>query len=161
MLRLACENLRWDPRIVGELNGLGITVSATTVRTRLRAAGLGPAGKRRETTWREGVRAHRQSLLAVDFFTSTTIWLQRLYVLSSSSWAAAVRMWPAAPRVRTRHGSFNGAAAVVDLCADNVSNMADRATGPSSTNVALIATVREREATAVVPEHIVSVVVGE
>jgi putative transposase len=51
------------------------------VRAWLRAAGLGPAGKRRETTWREFVRAHRQSMLAVDFFTVETIWLQRLYVL--------------------------------------------------------------------------------
>src|SRR5687767_13725527 len=32
-------------------------------------------------TWREFVRAHRQSMLAVDFFTVETIWLQRLYVL--------------------------------------------------------------------------------
>jgi putative transposase len=82
VLRLARENPRWGyPRIVGELKGLGISVSATTVREWLRAAGLGPAGKRRKTTWREFVRAHRQSLLAVDFFTVETIWLQRLYVL--------------------------------------------------------------------------------
>jgi len=32
-------------------------------------------------TWREFVRTHRRSLLAVDFFTVETIWLQRLYVL--------------------------------------------------------------------------------
>jgi hypothetical protein len=32
-------------------------------------------------TWREFVRAHRHSLLAVDFFTVETIWLQRLYIL--------------------------------------------------------------------------------
>jgi hypothetical protein len=29
-------------------------------------------------TWREFIRGHRQSLLAVDFFTVETIWLQRL-----------------------------------------------------------------------------------
>ena len=82
VLRLARENPRWGyPRMVGELKGLGITISATTVRAWLRAAGLGPAGKRRETTWREFVRAHRHSLLAVDFFTVETICLQRLYVL--------------------------------------------------------------------------------
>jgi hypothetical protein len=32
-------------------------------------------------TWREFVGAHRRSMLAVDFFTVETIWLQRLYVL--------------------------------------------------------------------------------
>jgi transposase InsO family protein len=32
-------------------------------------------------TWREFIRAHRQSMVAVDFFTVETIWLQRLYVL--------------------------------------------------------------------------------
>jgi putative transposase len=32
-------------------------------------------------TWREFVRAHQRSMLAVDFFTVETIWLQRLYVL--------------------------------------------------------------------------------
>ena len=64
-----------------KLKGLGIAVSATSVRTWLRAAGLGPVGTRRGMTWREFIRAHRQSLLAVDFFTVETIWLQRLYVL--------------------------------------------------------------------------------
>ena len=81
-LRLARENPRWGYlRIVGELKGLGFAVSATTLRAWLRAAGVGPAGHRREMTWREFVRAHRQSLLAVDFFTVDTIWLQRLYVV--------------------------------------------------------------------------------
>ena len=58
-----------------------MAVSATTVRTWLRAAGLGPAGTRGGMTWREFLRAHRRSMLAVDFFTVETIWLQRLYVL--------------------------------------------------------------------------------
>ena len=64
-----------------EQNGLGLVVSATTVRTWLRAMGLGPAGTRGGMTWREFIRAHRRSILAVDFFTVETIWLQRLYVL--------------------------------------------------------------------------------
>jgi transposase InsO family protein len=82
VLRLARENPRWGyQRIVGELKGLGVAVSATTVRTWLQQSGLGPAGTRRGMTWREFVRAHRHSLLAVDFFTVETIWLQRLYVL--------------------------------------------------------------------------------
>jgi hypothetical protein len=82
VLRLARENPRWGySRIVGELKGLSVAVSATTVRAWLRAAGLRPAGRRREMTWREFVRTHRQSLLAVDFFTVETIWLRRLFVL--------------------------------------------------------------------------------
>ena len=82
VLRVARDNPRWGyQRIVGELKGLGIPVSATTVRTWLRAAGLGPSGTRRGITWREFVRTHRHSLLAVDFFTVETLWLQRLYVL--------------------------------------------------------------------------------
>jgi transposase InsO family protein len=82
VLRLARENPRWSyQRIVGELKGLGFTVSATTVRTWLRRAGLGPAGTRGGTTWREFIRAHRHGMCAVDFFSVETIWLQRLYGL--------------------------------------------------------------------------------
>jgi transposase InsO family protein len=81
-VRLARENPRWGyQRIVGELKGVGVVVSPTTVRNWLRDAGLGPVGTRRGTTWREFVRLHRHSMLAVDFFTVETVWLQRLYVL--------------------------------------------------------------------------------
>ena len=81
-IRLARENPRWGyQRIAGELKGLGLVVSPTTVRNWLRDAGVGPVGTRRGMTWREFVRIHRKSLLAVDFFTVETIWLQRLYVL--------------------------------------------------------------------------------
>jgi hypothetical protein len=74
VLRLARDNPRWGyQRIVGELKGLGLAVSATTVRTWLRAAGLGPVGTRPGMTWREVLRAHRQSMLAVDFLTVETI----------------------------------------------------------------------------------------
>jgi len=87
VLRLARENPRWGyprwgyRRIAGELNGLGFTVSATTVRKLLRQAGLGPAGERAGLSWREFLRAQAQSMLAVDFFTVETVSLQRLYVL--------------------------------------------------------------------------------
>jgi len=79
VLRLARENPRWGyQRIVGELKGLGRPVSATTVRTWLSAASLGPSGTRRGITWHEFMRTHRHSLLAVDFLTVETLWLQRL-----------------------------------------------------------------------------------
>ena len=82
MLRFARENPRWGyQRIVGELNGLGIAVSATTVKKILRQAGLGPAGSRGGLSWRAFLRAQAQSMLAVDFFTVETVTLQRLYVL--------------------------------------------------------------------------------
>ena len=82
VLRLARENPRWGyQRIVGELNGLGLAVSATTVKKILRKAGLGPVGSRCGLSWRAFLRAQAQSMLAVDFFTVETIALKRLYVL--------------------------------------------------------------------------------
>jgi putative transposase len=82
VLRLARENPRWGyQRIVGELKGLGITVSATTVRKILRDGRLGPARTRVGQTWRAFIRAQARSLIATDFFTVETLGLQRLYVL--------------------------------------------------------------------------------
>jgi transposase InsO family protein len=82
VLRLARENPRWGyQRIAGEVQGLGLTVSATTVRKILREAGIGPAGSRGSLSWRAFVRQQAQSMLAVDFFTVETISLQRLYAL--------------------------------------------------------------------------------
>ena len=82
VLRLARENLSWGYlRIVGELRKLGITVSATSVRTILAAAGLPPAPQRDRQSWRCFLRAHGESILACDFFTVDTVWLRRIYVL--------------------------------------------------------------------------------
>ena len=54
IVRLARENPRWGyQRIVGELKGLGMVVSATTVKKVLREHQLGPAGTRRGPSWRE------------------------------------------------------------------------------------------------------------
>jgi transposase InsO family protein len=78
--QLLSANRRYQ-RIVGELKGLGVVVSATTVKTILRLKQLGPAEKRRGPTWREFLRAQAASVIAVNFFTVDTVWLRRLYVL--------------------------------------------------------------------------------
>jgi putative transposase len=82
ILRLARENPRWGyRRIVGELKGLGITVSATSVRKVLLEQGLQPAPKRSDSSWRAFLRAQAASTLACDFLTVETAFLQRIYVL--------------------------------------------------------------------------------
>jgi transposase InsO family protein len=82
VLRLARENPRWGyERIVGELAGVGVRVSATTVAKILRQAGVSPASARAQVSWRDFLRAHADSIIACDFFTVETLWLGRLYVL--------------------------------------------------------------------------------
>jgi len=82
IVRFARENPRWGyQRIVGELKGLGVVVSATTVKKILRAEGLSPTATRRGPSWREFLHTQAESIIAVDFFTVDTVWLQRLYVL--------------------------------------------------------------------------------
>ena len=82
ILRLARENPHWGyRRIVGELKGLGITVSPTSVRKVLLAAGLQPAPERARSSWRAFLRQQAASALACDFLTVETAFLQRIYVL--------------------------------------------------------------------------------
>jgi putative transposase len=82
ILRFGTENPTWGyKRIVGELKGLGISVSATTVRTVLLEAGLQPAPERSHSSWRAFLRAQAASMLACDFLTVETAFLQRIYVL--------------------------------------------------------------------------------
>jgi putative transposase len=68
-------------RIAGELRKLGIRVAATTIRTLLRTARLGPAPRRTGPTWTEFLRAQVQGIIACDFVTVETAWLGTLYVL--------------------------------------------------------------------------------
>jgi putative transposase len=82
VVRLARENPCWGyRRIVGELQSLGISVSATSVRTILARHGLPPAPQRNEHSWRDFLRQHAATTLACDFFTVETAWLKRIYVL--------------------------------------------------------------------------------
>jgi putative transposase len=79
---MARENPRWGcVRIKGELQGLGIVVSATTIRSILRRAGLGPAPRRDGPTWRGFLSAQAKGIVACDFFTVETVFLKTLYVL--------------------------------------------------------------------------------
>jgi hypothetical protein len=56
-------------RVQGELRKLGIRMGATTIRTLLRARGLGPAPTRSGSTWSEFLRAQAWGIMACDFLT--------------------------------------------------------------------------------------------
>ena len=73
ILSIARDNPRWGyQRIQGELLGLGVQVSATTIRDLLRRHGLGPAPRPGELTWREFLRSQAAGCLATDFFSVET-----------------------------------------------------------------------------------------
>jgi len=79
IIRLARGNPTWGyQRIRGELQHLGIWISATAVRTTLRRHGLDPAPRRMATTWRVFLRQQAAGIVACDFFTVDSIWPRRL-----------------------------------------------------------------------------------
>jgi hypothetical protein len=76
ILRMGRENRRWGCiRIRGELAKLGIRISATKIRTMLRANRIGPAPRRDGPTWRAFLRSQAHGLLC------ETLMLRTLYVL--------------------------------------------------------------------------------
>jgi putative transposase len=82
IVRLATENPRWGyQRIRGELLQLGCRVSASSIARVLRVNGLQPAPRPASTTWRSFLRRQAAGILACDFLTVDTVFLQRLYVL--------------------------------------------------------------------------------
>jgi transposase InsO family protein len=82
VLRMARDNARWGyVRIAGECRKLGVSVSATSVRTTLRRHRLGPAPRRGGPSWTQFLRAQAAGMLACDFLTVETVGLARLYVI--------------------------------------------------------------------------------
>jgi transposase InsO family protein len=82
VLQLAAENAAWGyKRIHGELVGLGIPLSASSVWNILHPHGIDPAPRRASVSWREFLRQQAPRILECDFFTVETLWLRRLYVL--------------------------------------------------------------------------------
>lgn len=86
VVQLAKDNAGWGyDRLVGALANLGYQVSDQSVGNILRRHGLGTAPERkRQTTWAEFIRRHKEVLWATDFF-ATEVWsasgLVTIYVL--------------------------------------------------------------------------------
>jgi putative transposase len=67
IIRLAKANPRWGyQRIKGELQRLGVRVSATAIRATLRGHGLDPAPRRMATTWQTFLRQQAAGIVACD-----------------------------------------------------------------------------------------------
>jgi len=75
ILRMAKDNPSWGyDRIAGAVWNLGHRTSDQTVGNILKRNGTGPSPERKKnTTWTEFIRQHREVLWACDFFT-TEIW---------------------------------------------------------------------------------------
>ena len=86
VVQMARENPSWGyDRIVGALANLGHRLSDQTVGNVLRRHGIAPAPKRKQSiSWKDFIRAHRDVLVGMDFFTTEVLTLKGLttyYVL--------------------------------------------------------------------------------
>jgi putative transposase len=84
IVQLALDNPRLGyKKLVGELRKLGYRVGRSTVRDVLKRHHIQPAPERRRSgdNWRTFLNSHKAQVLATDFFTVETVWLQTVYVL--------------------------------------------------------------------------------
>src|SRR5207245_1889532 len=83
VLRLARENPGWGyRRIHGELAGLGVRISASTVWEILKKAGIDPTPRRTVPAWSLFLRSQAEAILACDFFTAELLDGTQAYVLA-------------------------------------------------------------------------------
>jgi putative transposase len=78
VVQMARENPSWGyDRIVGALANLGHRLSDQTVGNILRRHGISPAPKRKQSvSWMDFIRAHRDVLVGMDFFTTEVLTLK-------------------------------------------------------------------------------------
>jgi putative transposase len=113
IVRLARENADWgNAKIAGELAKLGYTISDETIGNILGRHGIPPAPQRGSSpSWRHLMSHNKEQILACDFFTVETFFLQTLYVVSmscfSSSWAVGKSTVLAARLIRLLPGLSN------------------------------------------------------
>jgi transposase len=82
VLRLARENDWGNGKIEGELIKLGYEISDETVANILKRHGIPPAPERRPSlSWRHLMTHYKDQILACDFFTVETLFLQTIYIL--------------------------------------------------------------------------------
>ena len=82
VVRLARENGWGSERIEGELLKLGYDISDETIANILRRHGIPPLPERETSpSWRHLMTHYKDQLLACDFFTIDTLFLQTIYVL--------------------------------------------------------------------------------
>jgi len=83
VLRLARENPGWGyRRIHGELAGLGIRVSASTVWEILKKANIDLVPRQTGPTWSPFLRSQAETILACDFFTADLLDGTQAHVLA-------------------------------------------------------------------------------
>ena len=80
IIRLAQENASWGyGKIEGKLLKLGLKVSQSMIRNVLDRHGIVPAPVRTGSHgWRQLLTHYKQQILACDFFTVETLWLETL-----------------------------------------------------------------------------------